>query len=152
LRWDPTNGFRLLDLANVAYNPTSLVETNVAFDSKYDDMLIGRVITNSSNVASITALANLSRLKATASRAASIADAGATGVITPFAFNFARTPLAMLESTTPPGGGRDSDLWIAVEGLTRYGMNVRSWNWTKDANGDAGNHNSPGYNYNVVAF
>jgi hypothetical protein len=63
LRWDPTNGFRLLDLASGTYNPGTLAETNVAFDSTYDDMLVARVITNSSNVATITNLANKSRLE-----------------------------------------------------------------------------------------
>lgn len=58
LRWDPTNGFRLRDLADPAYNPTVAAETNAAFDSSYDDMLVARVITNSSNVATITNLAN----------------------------------------------------------------------------------------------
>lgn len=58
LRWDQVNGFRLIDLASGTYNPTGLVETNPVFDSTYDDMLIARVITNSSNVATITNLSN----------------------------------------------------------------------------------------------
>lgn len=78
LRWDPTNGFRLLDLASGTYNPSTLAETNVAFDSTYDDMLVARVITNSSNVATITTLANKARLTMTGS---------VTGSATPSALN-----------------------------------------------------------------
>ena len=61
LRWTPTDGFALRDLASGSYNPGTLSEANVAFDSTYDDMLIARVITNSSNVATITTLRNSDR-------------------------------------------------------------------------------------------
>ena len=63
LRWNPNDGFVLRDLASGTYNPSTLSESNVAFDSTYSDMLIARVITNSSNVATITTLANKSRLR-----------------------------------------------------------------------------------------
>lgn len=155
VRWNATSGYVMKDLADVAYNPGGVAETDARFDSTYDDMLIARVVTNSSNVPTITNLANAVRLKTSASRNPSNADAGASGVVTPFVFlgsGFARTPIASLQSTVPPGGGRDSDLTLQVSNLTRYGMTVRSWNWTADANGDAGNHNSPGYFYDVVAF
>lgn len=62
LRWNPTDGFALKDLADTGYNPTVAAETNPAFDSAYDDMLVARVVTNSSNVATITNLANKARL------------------------------------------------------------------------------------------
>jgi hypothetical protein len=58
LRWNPTDGFVLRDLASGTYNPGTLAESNVAFDSAYDNMLVARVITNSSNVATITNLVN----------------------------------------------------------------------------------------------
>ncbi len=62
LRWNPTTGFDLQDLTNGTYNPTSAAETDPKFDTKYDDMLVARVVTNSSNVATITNLANKDRL------------------------------------------------------------------------------------------
>ena len=62
LRWNPTDGFALKDVADVAYNSASLAETVVSFDSTYDDMLVARVVTNSSNVATITNLTNKDRL------------------------------------------------------------------------------------------
>jgi len=58
LRWDPNNGFRMRNLADALYNPSSLSEGNTAFDSTYDDMLIARVSTNSSNAVTVTNLAN----------------------------------------------------------------------------------------------
>lgn len=67
LRWNKTDGFQLKDTTpGGAYNPSSLLESNSAFDSTYDDMLVARVITNSSNVPTITNLKNAAviRLKA----------------------------------------------------------------------------------------
>nr|QIG67158.1 hypothetical protein EVB34_053 [Rhizobium phage RHph_TM26] len=58
LRWNPTDGFVLKDLASGVYNPGTLPEADASFDSKYDDMLIARVVTNSSNVPTITNLVN----------------------------------------------------------------------------------------------
>lgn len=132
LRWDPTNGFRLLDLAGATYNPTALVETNVIFDSKYDDMLIARVVTNSSNVPTITNLSNLDRLFF------SIRAQG-TGTPTPgnetygrqFVstqnINWARTPVikavsgAVGASGVSPGGAMDGVAnSITKHAVTRY--------------------------------
>lgn len=62
LRWNPTDGFTLNDLADVTYNPTVAPETSAIFDSAYDDMLVARVITNGSNIATITGLVNLANL------------------------------------------------------------------------------------------
>lgn len=61
LRWNPTDGFSLKDLASPTYNPTAAAETSSLFDSKFDDMLVARVISNSSNVLSITPLINKDR-------------------------------------------------------------------------------------------
>lgn len=62
VRWNPTDGFVLKDVASPAYNPSTLAEGNFTFDSTYDDMLVARVITNSSNVATITNLSNKHKL------------------------------------------------------------------------------------------
>lgn len=61
LRWNPTDGFQLKDLASGTYNPGALAETNEAFDSKFDDMLVARVVTNSSNALTVTNLINKDR-------------------------------------------------------------------------------------------
>lgn len=58
LRWNPTDGFTLKDLSDTGYNPTVAAETNAAFDSTYDDMIVARIVTNSSNVPTITNLVN----------------------------------------------------------------------------------------------
>lgn len=40
LRWDHINGFRLLDLSDVDYNPGTLDGADVIFDTTFDDMLV----------------------------------------------------------------------------------------------------------------
>lgn len=55
--------FGLYDLAALPYNPTALAETDPAFDSTYDNMLIARVTTSPTNVPTITMLANKAVLK-----------------------------------------------------------------------------------------
>lgn len=62
LRWNPTDGFALKDLADTGYNPGALNEADETFDSGFDDMLVARIITNASNVPTITNLANKDRL------------------------------------------------------------------------------------------
>lgn len=62
IRWNPTDGYQMKDLSDLAYNPSSLDESNIAFDTLFDDMLIARVVTNSSNFSTITNLSNKSRL------------------------------------------------------------------------------------------
>lgn len=64
LRWNPSDGFTLNDLANGTYNPGTLAEGDVSFDTTFDDMLVARVTTNGSNIATITNLANAARLTA----------------------------------------------------------------------------------------
>lgn len=64
LRWNSTDGFVLRDLSSNAYNPNGLAEGNEAFDTGYDDMLVARIITNSSNIATITSLSNKVRMSA----------------------------------------------------------------------------------------
>lgn len=62
VRWNAVDGLSLKDLSDIGYNPGGLAESNVAFDSTYDDMLIARVTTNSSNLPTITNLVNKNRL------------------------------------------------------------------------------------------
>lgn len=63
LRWSNVDGYELKDLASGTYNPSVYAETHQDFDSTFDDMLIARIITNSSNVATITNLSNKHELK-----------------------------------------------------------------------------------------
>lgn len=63
LRWQKGTGFVLEDLADDAdYNPLALADANSEFDGTYDDALIARVVTNASNIATITNLTNRARL------------------------------------------------------------------------------------------
>lgn len=137
VRWNPTDGFVLKDLADVTYNPSALAETNVTFDSKYDDMLIARVTTNSSNVASIRNLANLTRLTHQSDTRVPLAGAlnWTTKIGTAITLDWARTPLifdaALTEirsNNSGPGGitpenrGIIRATGIRLINKSRYGM------------------------------
>lgn len=96
LRWNPTDGYSLKDIASSIYNPGGLAEASAAFDSTYDDMLIARVVTNASNVVTITALTNKDSLAAEIVQDITSAIVGYDTVnsYAPFSstYNWARTP------------------------------------------------------------
>lgn len=151
LRWDSLNGFRLRDLADISYNPTSAVESNVAFDSSYDDMLIARVVTSAGNAPTITPLANKAFLTAdlldtfTGISGGGVApsigatpagfiyfyNADAAGYATHYFsnVNWARTPrhvsinnnLSVGQSSIPPGALEGGANAINHRTVTRYG-------------------------------
>lgn len=103
LRWNPTDGFALKDLTDVSYNPSVLAEDNVAFDSTYDDMLVARVVTNGSNVATITELKNSPSLSESFSYDEGVSKSDtAWGTIsgTDEDINWARTPSVETVSMT----------------------------------------------------
>lgn len=94
LRWNRTDGFVLYDLASGTYNPSSVPETDVTFDTTYDNMLVARVVTSAGNVLTITSLANKDRLMSYARTTGSTTAIGAGSLAysssTPL--NWARTP------------------------------------------------------------
>lgn len=95
LRWDRQNLFRLRDLADAAYNPTTALETNSGFDSAYDDVLIARVTTNGANAATITNLINKPKLATMQTKRLSLSAAldWTVRASTAIPLNWARTPL-----------------------------------------------------------
>ena len=95
LRWNPTTGFALKDLADTGYNPTVAAETNAAFDTTYDDMLVARIVTNSSNVPTITNLTNKALItRNTTIQGTNGANLGADSSMFDITdtYNWARTP------------------------------------------------------------
>jgi len=139
LRWNPDDGFVLRDLASGTYNPGTLSESNVAFDSTYSDMLIARVITNSSNVATITTLANKDRIKGQIKFDGAVQDPHQNTSLNRFdnaVFNLARQPIAIpyyevIDVRNIDGGGQfrpddihDHDMRLRVDGLNRYGAGI----------------------------
>lgn len=110
IRWNPTNGLVMRDLADPTYNPGTLPEASLAFDSGYDDMLIARVITNANNIATITNLANKARLinEQTANGAGEVFTYGLyrDGVrfTNSFSLNWARYPFAIVTGTARQSG------------------------------------------------
>jgi hypothetical protein len=117
LRWNPTDGFSLKDLADTGYNPTVSAETNAAFDSSYDDMLVARVVTNSSNVPTITNLKNKAVLADSLTLVGSaVANNGGNESRFAFAsanYNWARTPINKAVTDTAVGNNgavQDQDI------------------------------------------
>jgi len=102
LRWNPTSGFSLKDLADLGYNPTLAGEGNAAFDSSYDDVLISRIQTNSSNVPAITNLVNKAVFRATQTFSGVATKTGSNDQCqfdATLLTNWSRTPTSFFEGT-----------------------------------------------------
>lgn len=121
----PKGRFMLRDLADSGYNPGAGAETLIGFDTAYDDMLVAKVVTNGSNVPTVTALKNkhsmfLQELIA----GSSYANAGlntAQCLMTSTAYNWARTPAAFstpIIQMTCNVGNADRDFAIVSAGDT----------------------------------
>lgn len=84
----------MTDVTNGTYNPGALPETDKAFDTTYDSMLIARVVTNGSNVATITNLRNADRLEddITGSGTPSPNSANASLLVGTVNYNWGRIP------------------------------------------------------------
>lgn len=93
-QWDGASNYVLKDLSDPTYNPGSLAETDAAFDSTYDDMLLARVVTTGANAVQVTDLQNSLVLAASAlvnveiTRKTSYETIPNSGI----AINWARTP------------------------------------------------------------
>lgn len=131
LRWNPTDGFQLKDVVGGVYNPGALAETNVAFDSNYDDMLVARVITNAGNVPTITNLVNKAILKKQATVSGAGTKYGANGFyyVGTWVQNWARTPMVMFNGSSVTSGGVNYvEGWInriVSRVVTRYTASAR---------------------------
>ncbi|KWV42139.1 hypothetical protein AS026_21255 [Rhizobium altiplani] len=128
LRWRPSDGFVLKDLADVAYNPSATAETAVTFDSTYDDMLVARVVTSAGNVPTITNLVNKNVMTASG-EVLGPGTFGAGGIgwedatmpsaianFTSVQINFARKPDAYLSAF--------NDFWVKDTTVTADERNV----------------------------
>lgn len=145
VRWNPTDGYSLQDLTNVGYNPSALLETNSAFDSTYDDMLMARVVTNSSNVATITTLANKHNLalnKQLTGTDLRLSGLNGANALVQDTYNWSRTPankslVAMRAVVMNGGSDVDWNFYATSENrnangagystvipVTRYGLDV----------------------------
>lgn len=146
LRWNPTDGFQLMDLTDPAYNPTTAPESSPIFDSTYDNMLVSRIVTNSSNLATITNLVNKDKIKFSYTRdylvygvpghlgVPSVSSA-ANEIIS---YNFARTPMFVTNGYEESGGvpnragdGDEGNLY--ANNVTRYSASVFAYAYDIDA-------------------
>jgi hypothetical protein len=143
LRWRYNGGspaFGLYDVADAGYNPTSAAETNAAFDTTYDDMLIARVVTDGANVPTVTALKNLHRLASTGElQGPKGAHTGSNNFMenntapsaiqnySTVALNWARMPevyLRALNDVYPQGGSNGKEFSAGALPLSRYQVAV----------------------------
>lgn len=131
LRWTPTGGFVLKDLADVAYNPLVAAETSPAFDTTYDDMLVARVVTNAANACTITRLVNRDRLRRVDILSGNVTNPGINTSTFVFSgqVNFARTPdyiYAVHRQLTdgPQPVDRDIEMPGGLPVMTRYGFSA----------------------------
>lgn len=133
--------YSLKDLADVVYNPGVLVETDESFDSTYDDALIARVVTNVSNVATVTNLANLDRLfhRATVTGASGALSINRGSLYTgSTTYNWSRTPksASIVGAVTTGGSGAFMEYANLVYDrvITRYGATAKvESNWKETA-------------------
>ena len=93
----PKGRFMLRALADSTdYNPTVAAETDLAFDSTFDDMLVAKVVTNGANAVTATSLVNRMRLasevaKTTHTFSYALTEVG-PDVAPTYTLNWARTP------------------------------------------------------------
>jgi hypothetical protein len=120
--------FVLKDLADVGYNPTAAAETDAAFDSGFDDMLIARVVTDGANAPTVTALRNAHELRASIVwSGAMTTNQGSNGASRAFAttLDWARTPdaLAAIGGVAWNNTAPTVDLDMSVNpAANRYGL------------------------------
>ena len=133
LRWQ-WNGlvgvYVLKDLADSGYNPSTLAESAAGFDADYDDMLIARVVTNGSNVPTVTALVNATSLRAAwVGASSSLTNSGGNAAqwshVT--ALNWARSPTVWGNHRyvlNPGNGYADVDNNIYPTAVDRYSVTM----------------------------
>lgn len=149
-RWDRVNGFALYDLASGTYNPSSVAETDPVFDTTYDSMLVARVVTNGSNVATITSLANKNQFAVTLDFDYDVNSVGTTWTTlagSSVGLSWARTPTIKTcsfsglqtnqNSWGTAGGGNFGSARVRQTNVTRYSSGGVEYVY-QDTNGDAG--------------
>lgn len=128
-RWFGTPGWFLVDVFDAGYNPGALAETDAAFDTTFDDMISHKVVTDASNVATITQLVNRDRLARSERLSGSITDAG-TGkrqLAATSQLAWSRSPLLRMvtgslsaATVSPPGAMEGTANYITLGAVNRY--------------------------------
>lgn len=150
----PNGRFVLKDIADSGYNPSALAETDAAFDSTYDDMLVCRVVCDSGNTPTVTSLVNKAVLKATIAGTARSISPFPSGSEVDHNYNFtialARTPKLFLSSMQAPSNSYDSDYNITPTAVSRTAIQVYSWSWHHD-NSTTYGLQAPGFTFELRA-
>lgn len=121
VRWNPTDGWQALDLADVAYNPSSDAESVEAFDTTFDDMLVARLVTNALNEVTVTNLANNYRMTHNETDSKTLINSNAAwldldgSLVT---LNWGRTPdIRKLGLEGVHGNSAVQNEWVASHGM-----------------------------------
>jgi len=137
------NSFYLVSVNDPNYNPNNLPETDEVFDTQYDDMLIAKIVVNSSGNITITPLKNKSRLRA------DFIVNGVNGIYN-FPLNFSRTPRGYIVSFSDYDDFVKTDYTIVPDNPltyvygnkigvypTRYEgtLTIGAWNTSQSRNG-----------------
>ena len=130
----PNGRFMLRDLEDATYNPSGLAETNAAFDTTFDDMLIARVVTNGSNVATVTALKNKAMIKASISKTGFATDAASWSNLPSLTttINWARTPQVHWKELSSEATNNLDALNTLIATTTRYSITSKAAGYTWD--------------------
>lgn len=132
LRYAHPGVFTLKSLSDAVYNPgVSLASDTLAkFDSDYDDMLVAKIVTNGSNVATITQLANAPVLDDVAVITATdpfLSNQNAANFLVQRTLNWARSPriynLVIIQAQYN-NTFSDSDVNIMAVGVNRSDVNA----------------------------
>lgn len=130
----PNGRFVLRDLADGGYNPTAAAETSQIFDSTHDDVLLARIVTDASNVPTITRLANRLQLFHTERKTGlgSAIGNGSLAFSSSITLGWGRTPRmssvhGALVGDTGPRGVMDwaANAIMAPPTVTRYGASAQ---------------------------
>ena len=125
----PNGRFRLENLADSGYNPTAAAETAEKFDTTYDSMLIARVVTDGSNVATVTELSNRQILRAVAA----FSDTpdtnpgdNSSSITFTMNLNWSRSPLtaAIPRTWSFVDNSSDTDMSTSTSAVTRYAFDA----------------------------
>ena len=135
LRWRYNGGTPVLglyDLADNTYNPAAKAEAHADFDTGYDDMLVARVVTSGANMPTVTALKNLSRLRATFAKETKQSETSGSWAALPKltgTVNWARTPLPSIRNANGELSLGEDAITQIYASVDRYALEAASFGY-----------------------
>lgn len=159
LRWRYNGGTPTLTLTDVtdgSYNPAAKAEADPSFDSTYDDMLIARVVTDSANNPTVTALKNLHQLYArfekTTKEVQTTGGSSWTG-LPPLegTVNWARTPRPSIVSANGEISPNTDAITYLYANSSRYALTAAALGYGNMSSGLGGQYQSGSITVDLTA-